>query len=64
MHTKLFILPDRLRYAGCMYIGKNMPTRALSEIHELISRAYIILLSVFPDKACSRHVLTYLYPGK
>ena len=33
-------------------ISKNMPTRALSEIHE------VILVSVFPDQVCSRHVLT------
>ena len=45
-------------------ICKNMPTKALSEIHEVIfisPRAYV---SVFPDKACSRHALTFLYPGK
>ena len=40
-----------------------MPTRAFLEIHEVILHN-IILLSIFPDKMCSRHVLTFLYPGK
>ena len=48
-----------------------MPTRALSEIHEVILRKPESLCNIteciFPDKVCmyySRHVLTYLYPGK